>query len=74
MVLAANPLSPSTIALLLGLDTEDVFPEGRPSVGEACKEVRVIQAHGYVQVEQRRVLALLWRYVVGREGPEIETF
>ena len=26
MVLAANPLSPSTIALLLGLDTEDVFP------------------------------------------------
>ena len=26
MVLAANPLSPSTIALLLGFDTEDVFP------------------------------------------------
>ena len=26
MILAANPLSPSAIALLLGLDTEDVFP------------------------------------------------
>ena len=26
MVLAANPLSPSTIAMLLGFDTEDVFP------------------------------------------------
>ena len=26
MVLAANPLSPSTIALLLGFDTDDVFP------------------------------------------------
>ena len=26
MVLAANPLSPSAIALLLGFDTEDVFP------------------------------------------------
>ena len=26
VVLAANPLSPSTIAMLLGLDTEDVFP------------------------------------------------
>ena len=26
MILAANPLSPSTIATLLGFDTEDVFP------------------------------------------------
>ena len=26
VILAANPLSPSTIATLLGLDTEDVFP------------------------------------------------
>ena len=26
MILAANPLSPSTIAMLLGLDVEDVFP------------------------------------------------
>ena len=26
MILAANPLSPSTIAMLLGLDIEDVFP------------------------------------------------
>ena len=36
-------------------------------IGEACKAVRVVQAHGYVQVEQRRVPALLrWSVFAGR--------